>query len=270
MFLLIRPSLAEDGEVEAANKIFEKSSRWSADLFGQIEPGELVIPRYYVLPNYQELEYLVHKAGGVLPNTYRQHRWIAGFHWYDQLKDFTPKTWTEDDLWRLEDSHGPFVLKGETNSKKWQWDTHMYAETKKDAVQVMLRLKEDGFLEGQKIKVRKYVPLMPHEESVKGPPFSREFRFFYWHDYCLAEGYYWSIAEDIDVPVPPEAQQLAQEVAEIACQHARFFVLDIAQTAEGGWILVEVNDGQMSGLSTIEPHSFYQNLKRILEGPILS
>jgi len=42
--------------------------------------------------------------------------------------------------------------------------------------------------------------------------------------------------------------------------YANFFVLDMAETADGRWIVVEVNDGQMSGLSMCNPEELYANM----------
>ena len=47
-------------------------------------------------------------------------------------------------------------------------------------------------------------------------------------------------------------------------RYANFFVLDIAKTESGDWILVEINDGQMSGLSMCNPHQLYSKLQQIV------
>ena len=39
-----------------------------------------------------------------------------------------------------------------------------------------------------------------------------------------------------------------------------FFVIDIAQKEDGDWIIIEVNDGQQSGLSENSADILYQNL----------
>ena len=45
---------------------------------------------------------------------------------------------------------------------------------------------------------------------------------------------------------------------------ASFFVLDVAETASGEWIVVEVNDAQMSGLSGVDPAKLYANMANVL------
>jgi hypothetical protein len=44
-----------------------------------------------------------------------------------------------------------------------------------------------------------------------------------------------------------------------------YYVIDVAKTAAGKWILIELNDGQMSGLSDNDPDVLYSNLKKSLK-----
>lgn len=47
--------------------------------------------------------------------------------------------------------------------------------------------------------------------------------------------------------------------------HINFFVMDVARTEDGKWLLIELNDGQMSGLSENNPEVLYSKLSRIGE-----
>lgn len=110
---------ADENEVNAINANSFKLTESRLD----IKYGELVIGRYSVLPYYQEQERDIDKIGAKLINSYKQHLYIANLrNWYEDLKEFTPKTW-----FSLEGCNysGPFVLKGHTNSRKFQWDTHV-------------------------------------------------------------------------------------------------------------------------------------------------
>lgn len=105
----------------------------------QVPDSSLVIGRYSVLPFYRELAADIGAKHGRLINNASEHEYIANLGSYIQdVEDLTPKTWS-----RLEDlpEQGPFVLKGQTNSKKHMWSSHMYAESKKEAVKVWLRLR---------------------------------------------------------------------------------------------------------------------------------
>jgi hypothetical protein len=43
-------------------------------------------------------------------------------------------------------------------------------------------------------------------------------------------------------------------------------VLDVAEKENGEFVLIEINDGQMSGLSCCNPEELYLNLKKQLDG----
>lgn len=256
--ILFRPGLAEEGECAAA-AIYFPTVRYRTE----IEAGSLVIPRYSSLPYYEELEQDVRRLGGHLINSYAEHRWIADFHYYNELSSYTFETWTESTI-----SGAPpdiaYVVKGRTNSKKFQWRNAMFAENRRRAVEIGVDLYADSMIGSQGILYRRYVPLKKVEEGINGMPMSNEYRFFFLGDKLLASSFYWAIADSVPEGVPAEATQLAKKIAAIASQHTNFFVLDIAETAEGEWMLVEMNCGTMSGLSLIEPIDLYSNLKIVL------
>lgn len=254
----MRAGLASAGELEAARRHFRVIEQRTS-----VSRGALVIGRYSVLPHYAEAASDVLAMGGCLANTIGEHRWIASLGWYEDLAAHTPRTWREDQLPFI-DHPGPFVVKGATNSKKWQWETHMFAADRAAASRVCADLREDSLVGEQPLFIREYVPLRKHEDSVVGPPFAHEYRFFFWGTELLVSGYYWSPAEVTDLPVPPEAEVKARQCAEIAAQHATFFVLDVAQTESGDWILIEVNDGQQSGLSEVDPETLYSRLREAI------
>jgi hypothetical protein len=45
---------------------------------------------------------------------------------------------------------------------------------------------------------------------------------------------------------------------------ATFYVADVAQDQNGKWWLVEINDGQMSGLSGNDPYVLYSRLFELI------
>jgi hypothetical protein len=161
-----------------------------------IAPDQLIIGRYSVLPFYRELEQDIQYIGARLINTYEQHLYVADLqNWVADLGALTPVTWS-----RLEDINGttgPFVLKGATNSKKFQWKTHMFARDWLEAGTVYDRLCEDGLIAQQRIYIRQYVPLTTYFEDVVGLPVTKEFRFFVYNGEILTGGYYWSSHIDV-------------------------------------------------------------------------
>ncbi len=230
--------------------------------------NEFVIGRYSTLPFYRELEKDLEYNGCRLINTHSEHCWIADFGYYHDLKEFTPDSWTQDNFYLAPE--GQYVVKGRTNSRKHQWKTHMFAETKKQAIEICHELLQDPLISSQGIIFRKYEPLRILDvDHINGMPFSNEWRLFFYKTTLLSHGYYWSTAEDETIKLATmndAGLHFAQTIATIAAEYVNFFVLDIAQKENGDWILIEMNDGTMSGLSENDPHVLYSSLSQVLSG----
>ena len=146
--LLIRRELMSNYEHQFASKHFvvHESRVLCRD--------SLVIGRYSILPLYAELERDLALLGSRLVNSFEQHRWTASFDYYQALRQYTPETWDDESIYQCR-HHGPFVVKGKTKSRKWQWKTHMFAKTKGDALQLAQRLKDDAEIGEQGVVYRK-------------------------------------------------------------------------------------------------------------------
>ena len=234
-----------------------------------IPPKSTVIGRYSVLPFYSELEKELRSQQSSLINTKRQHDFIANMDWYEQIDKNTPATYKNKGWLNVPSTEYGYVVKGMTNSRKFRWDTHMFAPDRDSLKCVLNRLHDDAMLSDQGLVIREYVPLREFEQGINGLPITNEWRFFCLGDKVLIGGFYWSIAECAPdmTQIPPQAQALAEWTAEKLhgwSKWTNFFVVDIAETADGEWIVIEVNDGQMSGLSMIEAEEFYLTLKSAL------
>lgn len=246
-------------EMEAASDVFPFFTQRSA-----IPRDSLVIPRYSCLPFYNELVKDCENLGSKLINSHSQHLYVANIsQWYEDFKDLTPKTWKNLFEAKKSGFSGPYVLKGETNSKKFSWKTHMYAHDWEEAGNVFSRLLEDSLIGTQNIVVREFVPLKKYGIMPSGVPISHEFRCFFYKNKLLAKGYYWS-NEDVS-PVDDIPPDFLQKIADIGGNKINFWVADVAQTEKGEWIVVELNDGSMSGLSSVNPVELYKNLKEALK-----
>lgn len=257
---------ADENEVNAINANSFKLTESRLD----IKSNELVIGRYSVLPYFGELEKDLNTIGAKLINTHKQHLYIANLrNWYEDLKEFTPRTW-----FSLEGCNysGPFVLKGHTNSRKFQWDTHMYAQNLHDAAEIAVELSNDSLIGYQDIVYREYVPLKTYYKSIHGLPITKEFRFFVAYRAILSGGFYWSShvenlkEQGFEIPNPEEVpKSLLVDIINKIGDSANFYTIDVAQTEDGKWILIELNDGQMAGLSENDPYTLYENLKRVVD-----
>lgn len=223
----------------------------------------LVIGRYSVLPYYQELERDLLQQGSKLINSHQEHLYIANFEYYFDLEQYTPTSWFR--LEDIRDKQGPFILKGVTNSRKHEWNK-FFAKDFDEAVKVYCELKNDSLIGNQDIVIRRFEKLKSYGTSLSGIPFANEWRFFFYKEHLLSYGFYWTGLEnrpqkkDID----SEAIKLARKVAMVAKDKVNFFVVDVAQKENGEWILIELNDGQQSGLSDNDPKELYSNLNMYL------
>lgn len=250
----------EDREIKTIERYFPLTFSRNA-----VEENSLVIGRMSVLPFYKELSEDLSYSNSKLINSVRQHGFIKDLRNYvDVLGENTPKTWFR--MADVPDNGGPFVLKGETNSLKNKWNTHMFAENKREAVETMLRL-QDVFPD-QEIYTREFVPLETLTTGINGQPITKEFRCFCYRDKLLSVGYYWSshVEELATVPSTSEVpMEWLQPIIDTLSKHTTFYVIDVAKTQNGNWIVIELNDGQMSGLSECDPDEVFRSLRKELD-----
>lgn len=255
-----RKSLMDADELTAAQKHFK-----CVDLITDIPEDSLVIPRYSMMPFYNDQEREIKNLKSQLINDCYQHAYVADLQNYVyDLKELTPRTWTS--LQDLPDNVS-FVLKGETNSRKAQWLKSMFAQDKQAAVNVYNELTNDSLIGYQKIYIREYVPLFKYLEGINGMPVTREFRFFVAYDNILCGDYYWQNYVD-DLPERPNPKDVPlsflQEVISRVGSQCNFYTIDVGQTIHGDWIVIELNDGIQAGLSCNDPNFLYENLDVIL------
>ena len=231
----------------------------------EIKKDDLVIGRYSLLPFYPEQEKDIEYVGAKLINSYNQHLYVADLKNYvNDLGDFTPRTW--DDLQYIPDNIS-FVLKGETNSRKGSWKKDMFASNKKEAIEVHNRLSNDGLIGNQKIYIREYIPLVKYLDGVNGMPVTKEFRFFVAYGKILCGAYYWQTYID-DLSTIPDANEVPRDFLEKVISkinnQCNFYTVDVEQAMTGEWIVIELNDGQQSGLSCNEPSILYKKLYEVI------
>lgn len=262
--LLYRESLLDPEELAVAEKYFDCTPYRT-----EVPRDSLVIGRYSVLPFYKEQADDMANIDSELINSPRQHDFIADLsQWAMEdgpLHGLTPRSWM-----RLIDvpDGGPYVLKGKTNSKKFQWDTHMYAADKKAAAEVYYRLLDDTLIGQQDIFIREYVPFKKLMTGLKGMPVTMEFRFFVAFGEILSGAFYWSShVEDLEITPDPSMvpRDFLNKVIDNIKEFANFVVIDVGQLEDGSWMVVELNDGQMSGLSENDPHVMYRRLSEVVE-----
>lgn len=253
--ILFRKDNTTEEEFEIAKKYFEVIEQRNGI------KDALVIGRYSTLPYYKELEEDLKINNSKLINTYSQYNWVANFDWYELLKDFTFETWfrAQD----LPDDGTQFVVKGRTNSRKHEWDKLMFAKDKQRAIEIMIALNEDSLIAPQGIVFRRYTPLVTYEIGMNGLRFTNEWRFYFYQGKVVSYGYYWTMAKDIQRTITNEGFEFALGIGWLVKDYSNFYVIDIGEKEEGGWVVIEVNDAQMGGLSENNPLTFYSRLKML-------
>lgn len=277
--VLFRKDFYTRGEISVVAGIFD--TRRNNRAFYADEEGltnRLVIARFCIMPDpeiglsfvedarhYHRLEAVLRKHGSRLVNTYAMHRWIAGFDYYDLIKDYTFETWF--DIGELPDDGTRFVIKGKTTGRKEHWPTRMFCDSKDDAIRAALELGADPVVGPQGLVFRRFTELVTYQYSIHGFPLTNEWRFFCYKNHILDYGYIWtwSRAGYENCQMNDKGLELAQKIAEMCAAHVHFFNIDIAEKPDGEWIVVELNDAQASGISIDNnAEKLYGNLKDCL------
>lgn len=250
----------EKEELAIASKYFTCTNRRP-----DIQADDLVIGRYSLAFWYADQEKDFKQVGAKLINSYQQHRYIADLQNYMMdLGDLTPRTWTSPvDL----PENMSFVVKGETYSRKNNWKQDMFAPDKKTAIEIVGRLMNDSLIGQGNIYIRQYQPMITYLEGVNGMPITKEFRFFVAYGQIISGGFYWQNYIDQINPLPDPAEvplSFLQEVIDRVGSQSNFFVIDVGQAITGEWFVVELNEGQQSGLSCNDPETLYSGLSKVI------
>ncbi|AUX42485.1 hypothetical protein SOCE26_039180 [Sorangium cellulosum] len=191
--------------------------------------------------------------------------------WYPALQDHTPRSvWLPtggdvaiDDVMALLRPFGdaPVFLKDFVKSRKHEWTEACFIPSASDRAAVERVVRRFLELQGSSLEgglvFREFVELAPAGRHPKsGMPLAREHRLFFLDGAPIAALRYWDEAEYAAAAAPPDAlRALAARVK------SRFFTLDIAELLGGSFTVIEVGDGQVSGLPDhADRRAFYQEL----------
>lgn len=260
-------------ESEAAKKYFDYTNSRVC-----IAQNSLVIGRYSCLPFYDELERDIKHLNSQLINSLHEHKYIADFVYYYDIEDVTFPTYFNFVDIPYSKRDNAFVVKGKTNSRKHEWKDKMFATNFRKAVEIGAELMTDPVIGQQGLVIREYIPLETFEIGINDMPITNEWRIFFYKDEVVDFGYYWGTTLD-NQNLMTEAYDdfikdgidFAQMAAKQIAEFTNFFVIDIAKTTKGNWLVVEVNDGQQSGLNmSINPDGLYKKLSSIIEKDLKS
>ena len=152
---------------------------------------------------------------------------------------------------------GAYIVKDYVKSRKHEWHDSCFIpdiENKEEAERIM-----KNFIERQGVSLvggivlRKFVNLRPigfHEKS--GMPISEEYRFFVFAGDILCFNDYWENANKNNL-----SNEEIEWVRSIARKiQSNFTTIDVARAEDGILMIMELGDGQVSGLQQIKASDF--------------
>lgn len=245
-------------------------------------PDAYLYRGWIVKPNYYQELYTT--LSGKLLNGFHNYMWSYNFpKWYDVFLDQeTPSSF----VYSAEQIVGmgleaiakevsqrvgakPLILKDYLKSRKHEWLDACFIPDASDTPNVIRVMTNFFDLQGRDfyggLVFREYLALKKlgvHPKS--GMPLPVEFRTFFLNQKPMVTAMYW----DNDVPYPTDVESPPQAwLEEIGKKmQSPFVALDIAQSEDGKWWVIEVNDGGTAGYPEhLDSHEFYRLLYQGLE-----
>lgn len=258
---------------------FEDLENGKLSLYGEDIEG-LTIYRGWMMPPhmYENFYNLLLEKGIQLinsPKEYVKYHLLPG--WYRDFEGLTTfSVWSEsnniEDILKIADSlTGTFVVKDYVKSRKHEWYDACFIKDIKDEKESGRILRNFINRQGENFEggvvLRKYESLKSigiHKES--GMPISEEYRIFVFKGEILVADNYWSENEEVNI-----SEDEYMWIESIASRiESNFVTIDLARKADGNLIIMEMGDGQVSGLQQIDAYEFYRAFQNQNKGNIYS
>ena len=248
---------------------YEDLEEGKLSLYGEEITGLTIYRGWMMKPEmYRKFYELLSERGIILinsPEEYERYHLLPG--WYDDFKNETAKSvWTtEKDLQDVIDISknlsGSYIVKDYVKSRKHEWYDACYISdiSKKDELAKIvgnfIERQDDDLVGG--VVLRQFVKLNSighHEKS--GMPLSEEYRVFVFAGRIIAMDDYWREAGETCF-TDEELEWIEQIASRVK---SNFVTVDIARKEDGSLIIMELGDGQVSGLQQIKAETVYQML----------
>lgn len=159
----------------------------------------------------------------------------------------------------LELGDPPWIIKDHVKSAKEEWEEACFvpADASKDdfvrVAKALLAQRGDQFERG--FVIRKFVDLATSSVRTRERRIPDEHRLFFWQGELVCHAPYHDIGDHL-----AEVSQFEVIGKRIA---SPFFTADVAFRSDGGWIIVEINDGGVSSLpEQLDPRELYRQVCR--------
>jgi hypothetical protein len=206
-----------------------------------------------------------------LLNTFQEHLLAQEFdRAYPYLEGITPKSFlltNLDDCQQVIEKLGfPVFVRGAVRSRKAAGLKACVATTRLELQLLVKQFLDSEYRSRGRVIVREFVNLKHARSSKEGFPLGREYRVFVYRNKVLGFSYYWEGEDPYKKLSPDEEQQVLSLAIEAAARlGVPFMAVDIGQTENGQWIIIEVNDGQFAGTSQIPLLELWNAIKSISE-----
>ncbi|EJZ69876.1 ATP-grasp domain-containing protein [Lachnoanaerobaculum sp. OBRC5-5] len=235
-------------------------------LYGEDIKGLTIYRGWMMSPNmYENFYNLLLERGIQLINTpkeYAKYHLLPG--WYKDFESSTPfSIWSEskniEDALRLTDGlEGAFIIKDYVKSRKHEWYDACFIKDirdKENTERVINNFinRQSSNLEGG-VVLRKFESLKSignHKDS--GMPISEEYRIFVFKGEILIADNYWNYSGELNI-TEDEYTLIESIISEI---ESSFITIDLARKTDGNLIIMEMGDGQVSGLQQMDEYEFY-------------
>ncbi|MES2130707.1 MAG: ATP-grasp domain-containing protein [Bacteroidota bacterium] len=157
------------------------------------------------------------------------------------------------------------ILKDYVKSEKHDWETACFVKNASDkgnlkqTILNLISLRGKSLNEG--IVIREFIKLNAltlHSKS--GMPLTEEYRLFFFKNQLIGIYDYWD-----EGSYKPERPDVKAFEAVAKTVESQFFSMDIARKENGEFVIIELGDGQVSGLpDTLNKVDFYTKLKQVL------
>ena len=211
----------------------------------------------------------------VLLNTPEEFQTAMEFdRFYPRLAELTPESITVSELHGLESAAEhlgfPIFVRGMIKSNKDQGPGGVFAADPQQLHQIAAALIDRPARSRGKVALRRMVRLRSVAIDPHGFPLGREYRLFVYRGQVLAYGFYWDEYKDSYALSALDKRDLVGLAEEAARRVGTpYLSVDVGQLEDGSWTVIEVGDGQFSGLSQVSVLELWSRLTESLTNPAL-
>ena len=236
-------------------------------LYGENVSGLTIYRGWMMKPDLYRVFYNKLEENGIIlintPEEYERYHMLPG--WYDDFKDDTAQSVWEDQgtvdsaLLLTRGLKGSYIVKDYVKSRKHEWYDACFINNianKTNAERIIRNFveRQDSDLVGG-VVLRQFEKLKSigfHPKS--GMPISEEYRIFAFAKRIMIIDDYWQADKKVSFS-DKEYQWIEASVRKF---ESHFVTMDIARREDGKLIIMELGDGQVSGLLQIKPADFYR------------